>query len=190
MNWWDILKQKAYEMSDEDWNRLQQPTTQSSVNQQPQGAPQQDYFSTQQQTTTRKPIDKTPQYDPTKSPSKYLSEEDMQAGSKISEAQYNVQPTINTQWATPQKLQTQTTQYTGAGSGAEDSGTDDTDVGTIRENVNRAKQNLTQLPRGPKALQITQILTDLSAAAIDPVNQKNIVLGAKKKLQDAFPQVA
>ena len=60
----------------------------------------------------------------------------------------------------------------------------------IRENVNRAKQNLSQLPRGPKAAQLTQILTDLSAAAIDPVNQKNIAITAKKKLQEAFPQVS
>ena len=71
-----------------------------------------------------------------------------------------------------------------------DSGTDDSDVGEIRENVNRAKQNLSQLPRGPKAKVLTQVLTDLSAAAIDPVNQKNIAITAKKKLQEAFPQVS
>ena len=97
----------------------------------------------------------------------------------------------------PQKLENisslqqrtqQQTQSTEAG--GDEVISDDTDVGTIRENVSRAKQNLTQLPRGPKALQITQILTDLSAAAIDPVNQKNIAITAKKKLQEAFPQVS
>ena len=71
-----------------------------------------------------------------------------------------------------------------------DSGTDDSDVGEIRENVNRAKQNLSQLPRGPKAKVLTQVLTDLSAAAIDPVNQKDTAIAAKKKLQEAFPQVS
>ena len=170
MNWWDILKQT--------YNP-------------------QDLFGVQGQTTTRKPMDKTPQYDPTRTP-QINPEEQPATESAIQQNTLDMNPEkwqqspLNARWATPQEqnFQTQTTQYTGAGSGAEDSGTDDTDVGTIRENVNRAKQNFTQLPRGPKALPITRIITDLSAAAIDPVNQKNIVLGAKKKLQDAFPQVA
>ena len=69
-------------------------------------------------------------------------------------------------------------------------GEDDSDVGDIRENVSRAKENLSQLPRGPKASELTQVLTDLSAAAIDPVNQKQIAIQAKKKLQEAFPAMA
>ena len=72
-------------------------------------------------------------------------------------------------------------------SGGESGGEDDSDVGEVRENVSRAKQNLTQLPRGPKARILTQVLTDLSAAAIDPVNQRQIAIDAKNKLQDAFP---
>ena len=72
-------------------------------------------------------------------------------------------------------------------SSGESGGEDDSDVGEVRENVSRAKQNLTQLPRGPKARILTQVLTDLSAAAIDPVNQRQIAIDAKNKLQDAFP---
>ena len=100
----------------------------------------------------------------------------------------NVNPTYNP--IKPNVQQQQQQQQTQTGASDSDSAEDDSDVGMIRENVNRAKQNLSQLPRGPKAAQLTQILTDLSAAAIDPVNQKNIAITAKKKLQEAFPQIS
>lgn len=69
-------------------------------------------------------------------------------------------------------------------------GEDDSDVGDVRANIAQIKQNLTQLPRGPKAKQLTQILTLLSQAAIDPVKQRETALQAKKILQQTFPMNA
>mgnify|MGYP003155638399 CR=1 FL=1 len=173
MDWWSILK------------NIQNP---------PQGAPQTNWYNTQQQQiTARNPIDKTPQYDPQRvlnMPTTSPIESDTAVDNQQVQPGIDGQTNITQPFITPQQLQTQNTQYTGTSEAGGDDFTDDTDVGTVRENVNRAKQNLTQLPRGPKALQITQILTDLSAAAIDPVNQKNIAIEAKRKLQEAFPQVS
>ena len=90
----------------------------------------------------------------------------------------------------PNVQQPQQQQQIQTGASDSDSAEDDSDVGDVRQNVNQAKQNLSQLPRGPKAKVLTQVLTDLSAAAIDPVNQKDIAIRAKKKLQEAFPQVS
>ena len=99
------------------------------------------------------------------------------------------QQNLNQQYNQPQQqpVQAQTYQITPTASGGEDSGTDDTDVGSIRQNVDAAKRNLSQLPRGPKAAELTEILNLISQASIDPVKQKDIAVEAKKKLHSIFP---
>ena len=77
---------------------------------------------------------------------------------------------------------------TGGGGG----GADDSDVGEVaqtRENVQRARENLIQQPQGQKAHEIAQVVTDLSAALMDPVNQRDIAVQAKRKLHEAFPMM-
>ena len=184
MNWWDILKVDP---------NLEQAGLNYQENLFGQGRGQTTFRGTTigeggqpAQPASNQPL---PTQQPEQEQGPLLTETQLQNVSDPSLYDYEKEKTYN---PVQQQQQTNTTQNIPKdSSGADDdSGADDTDVGTIRENVSRAKQNLTQLPRGPKALQITQILTDLSAAAIDPVNQKNIVVGAKKKLQDAFPQVA
>jgi hypothetical protein len=90
------------------------------------------------------------------------------------------QETVVQPQQTPQPVQTQVAE----------GGEDDSDVGDVRANIAQVKQNLTQLPRGPKAKQLTQILTLLSQAAIDPVKQRETALQAKKILQQTFPMNA
>ena len=71
--------------------------------------------------------------------------------------------------------------------GSDDSGSDDSDVG---EQWRSIRSLMVQSPRGPKKRQLVQALSILANASIDPVNQKNIAITAKKKLQEAFPQVS
>ena len=90
-----------------------------------------------------------------------------------------------TQRHQPESTQIQPQQSTEAG--GDDAVSDDTDVGSIRQNVDAAKRNLSQLPRGPKAAELTEILNLISQASIDPVKQKDIAVEAKKKLHSIFP---
>lgn len=92
---------------------------------------------------------------------------------------YNpIQANVEQPQQQPQAIQT---------AGGEDSSEDDSDVGNIRQNVDAAKRNLSQLPRGPKAAELTEILNLISQASIDPVKQKDIAVEAKKKLHSIFP---
>ena len=177
MNWWDMLK------------NIQNP---------PQGMPQKDWYDTQQSPPQpRTKLNRTVSGDVNvpQTTEQIEQQGDNPPNLQIGENRPNVQPTTQAtnymqfHEEIPEVSQNPQTQNIDTSSGA-DSGADDSDVGEISENVSRVKENLTQQPRGPKAKEITSILTDLSAAAIDPVNQKNIVVQAKKDLQAAFPQVA
>jgi hypothetical protein len=182
MNWWDILKvqqtldvgqQPVWQQGQKQFDWPQQSTIQNvnTTGQQIQTGEQSQLYPTQQ-TFGGQYVNPSQLQTPT------LTKPQVQTGQQG-------QPILD------QYNQAQTIQYKPERVEGEviDQPTDDTDVGSIRENVDRAKQNLTQLPRGPKAVQLTQVLTDLSAAAIDPVNQKNIAVAAKKKLHQAFPQM-
>ena len=164
MNWWNILKQT--------WNP-------------------QDPYGVKSQTTTRKLPVKTPQYDPQRvlnMPSTSPIQPDTAVGNQQVQAGQGGQKGVTQSYPKPPQLQTQTTQYTGTSeAGGDDSSSDDTDVGTIRQNVDAAKRNLSQLPRGPKAAELTEILNLISQASIDPVKQKDIAVEAKKKLHTIFP---
>tara|TARA_R100001594_G_scaffold91481_1_gene125720 strand:- start:528 stop:1139 length:612 start_codon:yes stop_codon:yes gene_type:complete len=200
MNWWSIVKRSPY-LDQASLNYQEnlmgrgtgQTTFQTEQNVGPNPIPQQ--TPTQVQVTQpqllsgQQQIDLSDQQINPPSLQTYQPSQEQQLDiQELPEGQQtlNVNPTYNPIQPNVQQPQQQPqTQSTEAG-GA-DSPSDDTDVGSIKENVSRAKQNLTQLPRGPKALQLTQILTDLSAAAIDPVNQRKIAIDAKNKLQQAFP---
>ena len=202
MNWWSIVKRSPY-LDQASLNYQEnlmgrgtgQTTFQTEQNVGPNPIPQE--TPTQAQVTQpqlrsgQQQIDLSDQQINPPSLQTYQPSQEQQLDiQELPEGQQtlNVNPIYNPiQQNTQQPQQQQQTQTGASGS---DSAEDDSDVGMIRENVNRAKQNLSQLPRGPKAAQLTQILTDLSAAAIDPVNQKNIAITAKKKLQEAFPQVS
>ena len=68
--------------------------------------------------------------------------------------------------------------------GSDDSGSDDSDVG---EQWRSIRSLMVQSPRGPKKRQLVQALSILANASIDPVNQKNLAIQAKRKLKEAFP---
>ena len=206
MNWWNILKTTW------DPNNPNQLTNipiqqQSQSTQQPIQQPIQQ--QTQQQGLgTYAPNQSNLSTTPIPQQTGFFGAQDRanlaQQGKKRLGPNYRNQPNLNTIFQQPQQpqqpqvqpqqpqqeqLNLTTQNFTQDASGGDSSGGGDdaSDVGEIRENVSRAKQNLNQLPRGPKAKALTQILTDLSAAAIDPVNQRKIAIDAKKKLQDAFP---
>tara|TARA_Y100001938_G_scaffold40108_1_gene55568 strand:+ start:922 stop:1422 length:501 start_codon:yes stop_codon:yes gene_type:complete len=163
MNWWDILKQTQQAGLGEYGQQefvYQQPGQLSNIS------------ALQQRAQQTPQLDEQQQY-------QQAAQQPTQQALNVNPIYNPIQPNVQ---QPQQQPQTQSTEAGGA-----DSPSDDTDVGSIKENVSRAKQNLTQLPRGPKALQLTQILTDLSAAAIDPVNQRKIAIDAKNKLQQAFP---
>lgn len=202
MNWWSIVKRSPY-LDQASLNYQEnlmgrgtgQTTFQTEQNVGPNPIPQE--TPTQAQVTQpqlrsgQQQIDLSDQQINPPSLQTYQPSQEQQLDiQELSEGQQtlNVNPIYNPIQQNTQQPQQQ--QQTQTGASDSDSAEDDSDVGMIRENVNRAKQNLSQLPRGPKAAQLTQILTDLSAAAIDPVNQKNIAITAKKKLQEAFPQVS
>lgn len=77
------------------------------------------------------------------------------------------------------------TAETAGGAAADDS---DVGEGDMRDNVRIARENLIQLPKGPKAQEITGVVRELSEALKDPVKQLEIAVRAKKKLHAAFPQ--
>ena len=164
MNWWDILKQTQQ-------TNLGQYGQQEPAYQQP--GQLSNLAALQQRTQQQTPqLDEQQQY--------------QQAAQQSNQQTLNVNPTYNPIQANVQQPQQQPqTQSTEAGGG--DSPSDDTDVGTIRQNVDAAKRNLSQLPRGPKAAELTEILNLISQASIDPVKQKDIAVEAKKKLHSIFP---
>lgn len=77
------------------------------------------------------------------------------------------------------------TAETAGGASADDS---DVGEGDIRENVKIARENLVQLPKGPKAKEIVSVITDLSESLMEPEYQLATAVAAKKKLHSAFPQ--
>ena len=77
------------------------------------------------------------------------------------------------------------TAETAGGASADDS---DVGEGDIRENVKIARENLVQLPKGPKAKEIVSVITDLSESLMEPEYQLATAVAAKKKLHAAFPQ--
>ena len=66
-------------------------------------------------------------------------------------------------------------------------GEDDSDVGDIRQNKEEARQNLVQQPKGAFAAELTEIINILSRTIIDPANQRDAAIEAKKKLHSIFP---
>ena len=177
MNWWSILK------------NVQNP---------PQGVPQMDWYNTQQSPPQPRQLPtKIPQYDPTRSPQgaepidpELLPESNTAVGNQQVEAgdkgQKNV---LSNEFMKPALMTPDTTQNApqDTSGGEATSSEDDSDVGNIRQNVDAAKRNLSQLPRGPKAAELTEILNLISQASIDPVKQKEIAVEAKKKLHSIFP---
>ena len=199
MNWWGILKQ-TYNPQDPFGLQGQTPQTQQSTGIQnltgrTEQVTQEAMSGTKNVQDTLyegNPINPTQaggsaRYTPTPENTSNVQ------GTEASQQQTGLQPSQFKNLYGTQPIyqpQNQTTQIEQNTTSAAAGGEDDSDVGDIRENVSRAKENLSQLPRGPKASELTQVLTDLSAAAIDPVNQKQIAIQAKKKLQEAFPAMA
>lgn len=197
MNWWSILKLEGYEVSDSRWNELQKPN-QNQYQQQTQlfpkqptladyGVPQQTVYPNQPNQPRQQMLDTGAQGNVALQPIQGVQQQqNIQAQQQLQQQQAQNQQQLQF-GQEPQIAANKPKNVTQDASGGDADGADDSDVGEVRANVADAKNNLTQLPRGPFATQVTQALKLLSQAAIDPVKQKEIAIEAKKLLHQVFP---
>tara|TARA_R100001082_G_C4320756_1_gene141006 strand:- start:188 stop:805 length:618 start_codon:yes stop_codon:yes gene_type:complete len=198
VNWWSILKLEGYEVSDRRWNELQKPN-QNQYQQQTQlfpkqptladyGVPQQTVYPNQPTQARQQMLDTGAQGNIALQPQQGIQQQQqIQAQQQLQQQQAQNQQQLQNVYLGEQVAANKPKNVTQDASGGDADGADDSDVGEVRANVADAKNNLTQLPRGPFAAQVTEALKLLSQAAIDPVKQKEIAIEAKRLLHRTFP---
>ena len=183
MNWWGILKATWDPNNPNQLTNIEQGQATSG------NVPPRNQGQTFSNITQRTPQQNNPNQSPrlTAQPPNQPINTNTAVDNQQVQAGQGGQQSIQQEFISPENPSLGMSQNQQNTTSAEAGGADDSDVGETRQNVQDAKSNLTQLPRGPKAAEITQALKLLSDAAIDPVKQKEIAIEAKKILHQVFP---